>query len=103
MPLDPIRIAQLLGGAMSPQQVTPANPAALSGPSFGDTLMQSLSDIAKTQSAVQSDAVALATGKSDALHNITINAAKADLAITTVVSLRNKALEAYNEIMRITL
>ena len=52
---------------------------------------------------MQGDAVALATGKSDALHNITINAAKADLAITTVVSVRNKALEAYNEIMRITL
>lgn len=103
MALDPVRIAQLVGGSMSSQQTTPTSPSALNGPSFGDTLMKSLDDIVKTQSAVQGDAVALATGKSDALHNITINAAKADLAITTVVSVRNKALEAYNEIMRITL
>jgi flagellar hook-basal body complex protein FliE len=52
---------------------------------------------------VQADTIKLATGNIDSLHTLTIDLAKAELAVQTLVQVRNKALDAYNEIMRITL
>ena len=100
MNIDPIRAAQIVGEAagtdLTASQTDPAE-------SFENLLLKSLSEITETEGTVQDDVIRLATGTTDGLHNITINAAKADLAIQMVVSVRNKALEAYNEIMRITL
>ncbi len=100
MAIDPIRIAQLLGNLPGTERTSPIS---TSGASFENMLKQSLDQIAQTESTVRQDAVKLATGNTDALHSITINAAKADLAVQTMVTVRNKVLDAYNEIMRITL
>ena len=100
MAIDPIRVSQLLGNLNGPQRTSPVSAGV---ESFESMLKNSVEEIAKTQDAVREDAVKLATGNTDALHSITINAAKADLAVQTMVSVRNKALDAYNEIMRITL
>jgi len=56
-----------------------------------------------TDAAAKEGAIKVATGQSDDLHTFMIEAAKADLALQTLVQIRNKALEAYSEIMRITL
>ena len=45
----------------------------------------------------------LATGQIDDAHTVPIAAAEAQLSIDLLVSLRNKAVEAYNELMRISL
>ncbi len=45
----------------------------------------------------------IATGQSDDLHTLMIDTAKADLALSTLVQVRNRALESYNEIMRMSL
>jgi len=37
------------------------------------------------------------------LHTAMINAAKADITLQAAVQIRNKLLDAYNEIMRINL
>jgi len=66
-------------------------------------LKDAVAQMINTDAAAKFDVVNLATGNSDSPHNITINAAKADLAVEMLVSVRNKALDAYNEIMRITL
>ena len=100
MAIDPIRVSQLLGNLNGPQRTSPVSAGVKS---FESMLKNSVEEIARTQDAVREDAVKLATGNTDALHSITINAAKADLAVQTMVSVRNKALDAYNEIMRITL
>lgn len=42
----------------------------------------------------------LATGEVDNLHDITIAAEKADIALQLTLSIRNKVTEAYREIMR---
>jgi len=52
---------------------------------------------------VNQDTYNLATGKTDDMHTIMINAAKADMALQTMVQLRNKIVEAYTEVMRINL
>ena len=73
--------------------------------SFTDMLKGMLNTVNVTDAETKTDAMNLAVGYIDMqdLHNIEINALKADLALRTVTSLRNKALEAYSEIMRITI
>jgi flagellar hook-basal body complex protein FliE len=43
----------------------------------------------------------LNTGEAENLHEVMIAAEEADIAIRMLVQMRNKALEAYNEIMRL--
>ena len=45
----------------------------------------------------------LATGQIDDAHTVPIAAAEAQLSVDLLVQLRNKAVEAYNELMRISL
>lgn len=99
MNIDPVRLQMLsnLNG------LDRTSPLSSTGASFGNMLQNSFSQIAEAESTVQGDVIKLSTGASDSLHNLSINTAKADLAVQTMVTVRNKALDAYNEIMRITL
>lgn len=45
----------------------------------------------------------LATGQIEDAHSVTIAASQAQIAVDMLVSLRNKAMESYNELMRISL
>lgn len=63
---------------------------------FYDSLVQAVDE---TQSAVDQDVYDVATGQVENLHDIMINSAKADLALYTMVSVRNAALESYNQII----
>ena len=45
----------------------------------------------------------LATGQIEDAHSVMIASSQAQLAVDMLVSLRNKALDSYNEIMRISL
>ena len=73
--------------------------------SFTDMLMGMINNINKTDAQTKTDAYNLAIGDTDMqdLHNIEINAVKADLALRMFTSVRNKALDAYTEIMRISI
>lgn len=71
--------------------------------SFTNIFKDMVDNVNKTDEAVKRDQVILATGQADDLHTITINQAKADLALQMMVQVRNKALEAYNDIMKMPL
>ncbi|MCL2096291.1 MAG: flagellar hook-basal body complex protein FliE [Oscillospiraceae bacterium] len=73
--------------------------------SFADMLKAMLNNVNETDALTKTDAVDLAMGFTDMqdLHNIEINAIRADLALRTMTSVRNKVLEAYSEVMRITI
>lgn len=68
--------------------------------SFADTLKQSIDQI--NQSQIESDKIteALATGNNVELHEVMITAQKASVTMTLAVEVRNKAIEAYQEMMR---
>ena len=73
------------------------------GSMFSQLLENAINQVNETEAVSKADSEALATGTIDDLHTVTINSAKAELALSLVVQIRNKALDAYNEIMRITL
>lgn len=71
--------------------------------SFGNFLTDALGKLNNLEQTNQKDSVALATGQTDNLHQIMIDTQKTELSLQFAVQIRNKAIDAYNEIMRITL
>lgn len=54
----------------------------------------------QTQKVADKMSVDFAAGKIDSIHEVMIASEKANIALQYTVQLRNKVLEAYNEIMR---
>lgn len=70
------------------------------GISFKNIFTDAINDVKETNKALEYEANRLATGQTDNLHDITIASTKASLSVELFVQLRNKALESYNEMMR---
>lgn len=72
---------------------------AVEGPSFSSILKDTIdrSEAQNTQSNV--DLLNLLSGNTDDLSGIMIDAQKAELAVSLTASIRNKAMDAYKEIM----
>ena len=56
----------------------------------------------ETDAQVQKDSVDLMLGDVDDLAQIQVNLEKAATAVDLLVTVKNKAVDAYNEIMRMT-
>lgn len=74
-----------------------------SGPGFREIFQEVVNNVEETEAATKMDAYKLSIGEMDDMHTMMINAAKADVALQTMVQLRNKFLDAYSEIMRTSL
>lgn len=95
-PIGPIDSVLSVAGLEAP--VAPA-PAA-SAESFGSLLTQGLEQLQGLHSSADALAVQAATGDLRDAHDYMIAASKAATATQLTVAVRNKALEAYSEIMR---
>lgn len=73
---------------------------ARSGLRFSDVVKGVLEDANRQQQVAESEARALAEGRGDVVDAM-VALSRADLAVRFVVTLRNRALEAYQEIMRL--
>lgn len=67
---------------------------------FADVLAQSLDQVNQIQNESNEMGKLFAAGKIDDLHTMMIEGEKADLALQFTLQIRNKILDAYNEIMR---
>ncbi|SHG58504.1 flagellar hook-basal body complex protein FliE [Thermosyntropha lipolytica DSM 11003] len=70
------------------------------GVSFAELLNQALRQVDSLQKDASASAVRLLTGEEEYLHNVMIAYEKASLALQLTVEIRNKVLEAYQELMR---
>jgi flagellar hook-basal body complex protein FliE len=66
---------------------------------FQDIFGQMIKDVVETDQVVAADVQALVTGQTDSLHQLQIDQVKAQLAIELLTQTRNRALEAYNQLM----
>ena len=67
---------------------------------FSDFLNNAISDVNKLQVESEELNEAFAMGKNDNIHQVMIAAEKADMALQFTIQIRNKVLEAYQEIIR---
>jgi flagellar hook-basal body complex protein FliE len=77
-----------------------ATRAAAPNTDFGSMVMDGLNKLESTQKESSSLAVKAATGDLTAIHDYTIAATQAAVTTQVTVAVRNKAVEAFNEIMR---
>ena len=84
---------QSLGAPKAAAQTTAA-------PGFADALKSAVDDVNKSQVEADNAIEKLQTGESQNLHEVMISMEKADISLRLAVQMRNKVLEAYQEIMR---
>jgi len=70
------------------------------GLSFDEILKQAISDVERLQKTSTYNNYLLSTGQIDNLHKVMIDAEKAEVALQFTLQIRNKLLDAYQEIMR---
>lgn len=73
------------------------------GSLFSDIFNNAVHDVKETEANLEQQQYLLATGQIDDAHTVPIAASEAQMAVDMLVQLRNKALESYNELMRINL
>lgn len=99
--MDPIRIVpgpQPLGGVEQPGGAGAASPTA--GPAFGEVLKDSLAQVNQLQTEADRAITDLATGGPTTLHDTMLALEKADLSFRLMMQVRNKIVEAYQEVVR---
>jgi flagellar hook-basal body complex protein FliE len=79
-------------------------PTGPEGPTgdFGNLLIKSLDSVEAMGDKASDLSVQAATGDLDAIHDYTIAATEAQVATQLTVAVRNKAVDAFNEIMRMS-
>ncbi|NJM10158.1 MAG: flagellar hook-basal body complex protein FliE [Bdellovibrionaceae bacterium] len=68
--------------------------------SFADTLKAAVQSTNQLQKESDAKIQQLATGKTDNVADVMITAEKADISLKLMTSVRNKIIEAYQEIMK---
>ena len=71
--------------------------------SFSDVFRDVFHEVEVTQAQTQEDAVKLIQGEIDDLHTIYNNMTKAAVAVETFVAVKNAAVDAYNQVLQITM
>lgn len=99
-PIAPIGAIRPLAPVAGAAQAAAPAAATQAGPSFAETLQQALAATNDLQLEAGRQAELLAAGLVDDAHTVTIAAERASLALQLTVAVRNKVLEAYQEIMR---
>lgn len=90
--LLPIKPPSELPGAAPPEE----------GTSFGAVLKDSLSQVNHLQHEADQAIQELATGGKATLHDTMLALQKADLSFKLMMQVRNKIVEAYQEVLRMT-
>ena len=98
-PIGAVSAAGVAG--VAPVAVTgAAQTESVQGAGFAQTLATSLESVSSLQASADTLAVRAATGDLEDVHQYTIAATEAKVATETTVAFRNKAVEAFNDIMR---
>jgi flagellar hook-basal body complex protein FliE len=79
---------------------TAATTATQGASSFGDLVAHGVQNLDATQHAADAMATQAATGDLSDMHDYLIAATKASIATDLTVAVRNKAVDSFNEIMR---
>ncbi|MED4203783.1 flagellar hook-basal body complex protein FliE [Neobacillus mesonae] len=95
-----MNISQIQGMQGSFLQGTKRQTDVESSVSFGNVLQKYIQEANGAVKDFETKSLALAKGEAINLHDVTIAAQKASIAVTLTTQVRDKAVEAYQEIMR---
>lgn len=99
--ITPIKVIDTIGGLQQNQGVKESGRDG--GSVFADIFKNAVNDVENTQEILGQEQYLLSTGQTESAHTVQIAAAEAQIAVDMLVQLRNKAMDSYNELMRISL
>ncbi len=94
-PIQPINPSQLLTTTSSGTTSAQGNQSA----SFGSFLSQALGQVNQLNANAEQQGIALASGAAPNIANVMIAATQAQLAVNLTVQVRDRVIQAYNQIM----
>lgn len=88
---------------LTPSLTAAAQPPIAGSPAFGQVVQRFIEDTNAQQVLADESVERLATGQSDSLHETMLALTKADLSLRMFMEVRNKVIDAYQEVMRMQL
>ncbi len=102
--IDPMKISNIQSPKINPTQMRPAQPTTvsneISGKSFRDVLAETVSEVQHLQNEADTTIKKLVAGEIKDVTEAMVAVEQADMAFQTMMTVRNKVLNAYQEIMR---
>ena len=98
--MEQIIIGPLNPKLQMPELKLPQSAGAEKSSGFGEVLKDAISTVNELQKQSDQDIQKLMTGESTDLHTTVIAMQKADLSFQMMMQVRNKIVQAYQEIMR---
>ena len=87
-------------GAIGAAATPGVAPAAVPGGGFSDLVADGLREVDSRIQVAEDDARKLAVGQADSLHTVMIRMEEAKLSLQLMAQVRNRLLDAYQEVMR---
>ena len=72
------------------------------GPSFASVLKEAVGSVLETGRKSDAQAIAMASGKANVMDVVTA-VAETDVAVSTLVSVRDRVIQSYEDIMKMTI
>jgi flagellar hook-basal body complex protein FliE len=91
---------EILGDLPPLLQVVPSAPAGPAAAGFGELFGQGLAQLSATLLTSQVDMQRLATGDAQNLHQVMIRLEESKLSFQLMLQVRNRLLEAYQDVMK---
>lgn len=99
---DPLGLINSTGAAHQAKLMNKAaGPAETQGPNFKDVLLKNIEEVNKLQQDAEAAIEDLAAGRRDDIAQVNIAKQKADMAFKMLLQVRNKMMDAYDEIKQL--
>ena len=98
---DPLSINPIQPPTGPDSVAKPATNKKADGPSFGDVLKNSILEVNALQKEADHAIEQLQTGKTEKVSEVLTAVEKADLAFRALMQIRNKLVDAYEEVNRL--
>ncbi|NLH51165.1 MAG: flagellar hook-basal body complex protein FliE [Myxococcales bacterium] len=72
------------------------------GVNFNDVLKKAIAEVSGLEKEADRQIIELATGRADNLQDAMLALQKADISFRTLMAIRDKLIEAYREVMRLS-
>ncbi|MCL4294726.1 MAG: flagellar hook-basal body complex protein FliE [Anaerolineae bacterium] len=100
MPIDPITSVNRIGRLTGPDEIGKTSLPGAAPAGFGQMLNNALNRLNQTESAANDAVTRLAAGEDIDLHQVMLTMQEADLSFQLALQIRNKLVEAYQDVMR---